>query len=197
MEALLAAVCAADSSVAEATSRTPAASQFSIMGKNLEHAGVREGIETGGPGQNRTGDPSFRKRIFFLPELRRRCVYTSCTHLGGLDGPTIASLSYHFKPENGSSRPRLRLFYPAASCGGKSVFLAPAPRTALDHVAVVQHAFEDGADRGRIAQQFAQSSAGRFEVSMVLARSWRRMMISSSSSAALRCVRGHLPSPGV
>ena len=34
-----------------------------------------------------------------------------------------AANSYQFKTANGSGRPGLRLFYPAASCGGKSVLV--------------------------------------------------------------------------
>ena len=41
---------------------------------------------------------------------------------------------------------------------------------------------------------FPQSSTGRLEVSSVLARSYRRMMISSNSSAA---VRGQLTHPEI
>jgi len=42
---------------------------------------------------------------------------------------------------------------------------------ALEHVSVVQQAVEHGADGGRIAEQFAPVSTGRFEVNRVLARS--------------------------
>jgi len=48
---------------------------------------------------------------------------------------------------------------------------SPAPRTALEHVSVVQQAVEHGAAVGRIAQQFAPVFYGRFEVNMVLVRS--------------------------
>jgi hypothetical protein len=47
------------------------------------------------------------------------------------------------------------LFYPAASCGGKVGFGAPAARTTLEHVAVVEQAVKHSADGGRVAQQFA------------------------------------------
>jgi len=42
-----------------------------------------------------------------------------------------AANGYHLKTGQWSSRPGLRLFYPAAPCGGKSVFIrrAPADRT--------------------------------------------------------------------
>jgi hypothetical protein len=58
-----------------------------------------------------------------------------------------------------------------------------AARPAFEQVAVAQQAVERSGDRGAVAEQCSPSSTGRLKVNSVLARSWRRMTISSISSA--------------
>lgn len=54
---------------------------------------------------------------------------------------------------------------------GQVGFCSPAPRSTLENMAVVQESIEHGGDGGAVAEHFAESSTGRFEVTRVLARS--------------------------
>jgi hypothetical protein len=56
---------------------------------------------------------------------------------------------------------------------------APASPTSFEHVRVMQEAIEQRGDV-RITEQVAQSSIGRFDLRIVNARSWRRMISSRS-----------------
>jgi hypothetical protein len=70
-------------------------------------------------------------------------------------------------------------------------FGSPPSRATLEHMAVMKQAVEHRADSGEIPRSLPQSSTGRLEVSSVLARSYRRMMISRSSSAAVSWQLAH------
>jgi hypothetical protein len=59
------------------------------------------------------------------------CVWTSVI-------TSKAANDYHFKTGQRKWPSGTRLFYPAASCGGKSVLVRQLPRAALEHMPVVQ-----------------------------------------------------------
>src|SRR5271157_24987 len=81
--------------------------------------------------------------------------------------PTVISS----KPANGSSRPGLRLFYPVASCGGKSVLVRQLRGPHLSTCPWCSKRSSMALTAAASPSSLPQSSTGRFEVSMVLARS--------------------------
>src|SRR5690242_17431491 len=68
---------------------------------------------------------------------------------------------------------------------GELCFRAPAARSAFEDMAVMEQAVEHRGDGSGVAEQLAPIFYGTFDVSSVLVRSYRRMTISRSSSAAV------------
>ena len=66
-----------------------------------------------------------------------------------------AANSYHFKTGQREWPSRTENVLPCRLLWWQVGFSAPTPRTALEHVSVVQQAVEHGADGGCVAQQFA------------------------------------------
>jgi hypothetical protein len=86
--------------------------------------------------------------------------------------PIVADgLGYHFKSGNGSGRAGLRMFYPAASCGGKSVLVRQLRGPHLSTWPWCSKRSSMALTAAASPSSLPQSSTGRFEVSMVLARS--------------------------
>src|SRR5208337_214857 len=82
-----------------------------------------------------------------------------------------AANGYHFKTGQRSGRPGLRLFYPAASCGGKSVLVRQLRGPHLSTWPWCSKRSSIALTAAASPSSLPQSSTGRFEVSMVLARS--------------------------
>src|SRR5438128_12066932 len=66
-----------------------------------------------------------------------------------------AANGYHFKTGQQKWPSRTEIVLPCRLLWWQVGFGAPAPRAALEHMAVVQQAVEHGAHGSRIAQQFA------------------------------------------
>ncbi len=75
------------------------------------------------------------------------------------------------KAANGSSRPGLRLFYPAASCGGKSVLVLQLRGPHLSTWPWCSKRSSIALTAAASPSSLPQSSTGRLEVNIVLARS--------------------------
>src|ERR1017187_2863036 len=72
------------------------------------------------------------------------------------------------KPANGIGRPGLRMFYPAASCGGKSVLVRQLRGPHLSTWPWCSKRSSMALTAAASPSSLPQSSSGRFEVSMVL-----------------------------
>jgi hypothetical protein len=81
------------------------------------------------------------------PQRLQDCVALSSQRLSAYNisliccAPSFVSPKFRFlskESANGIGRPGLRMFYPAASCGGKSVLVRQLRRPALEDVSVVQ-----------------------------------------------------------
>jgi len=82
-----------------------------------------------------------------------------------------AANGYHFKTGQRKWPSRTRLFYPAASCGGKSVLVRQLRGPHLSTCPWCSKRSSMALTAAASPSSLPQSSTGRFEVSMVLARS--------------------------
>src|SRR5216683_4817821 len=102
-----------------------------------------------------------RRRPGRTAAAHRACALGACIQAGewSLPRPSVVTP----KPANGGQgktgqrkwRSRTEIVLPCRLLWWQVGFGSPAPRAALEHVAVVQQAVEHGAHGGRVAQQFA------------------------------------------
>jgi len=103
-------------------------------------------------------------RGFDDPGGRNRWAWTSVI-------TSKAANSYHFKTGQRKWPSGTRLFYPAASCGGKSIFVRQLRGPHLSTCPWCSKRSSMALTAAASPSSLPQSSTGRLEVSMVLARS--------------------------